>query len=61
MLILQIQIEVSLGNPYVMLFNKTTNVCAYLERKHNDPVVTLLFDELKNIFKLTKCPLAKVY
>lgn len=43
-----------------MLFNKTTNVCTFLEKKYNDPVVKILFGELTKIFKLTKCPFPKV-
>lgn len=56
----QIRIEVSLGNPFVMMFNKTVDVCLFLEKKINDPLVNIFFKELTTIFKLTKCPLPKV-
>lgn len=44
-----------------MLFNKTANICTFLEKKFNDPIVNLLFKELTKVFKLTKCPIPKVF
>lgn len=53
-------IEVNLGNPFVMVFKKTANICKFFEQKNNDPLVNIVFKEMQKVFKLTKCPLPKV-
>lgn len=49
----------SFGNPPVMLFNKTENICRILEKKYVDPLINMLFKDFSSVIKLKKCPLPK--
>lgn len=55
-----VQSQFSLGKPYVMLFNKTINVCQFFLSKYRDPFIYIIYNEISKIIPVEKCPLKKV-
>lgn len=52
--------RVSIGNPYVAIFNKIVNVCKFLKSKKQPPFIVLLLEMFQKHFGIGKCPFRKV-
>lgn len=52
--------QFSLGNPYVMLLNKTINMCKFFKSKYRDPLMYIIYNQISKIIKVDQCPLKKV-
>lgn len=51
--------QFSLGNPYVMLLNKTINMCKFFKSKYRDPLMYIIYNQISKIIKVDQCPLKK--
>lgn len=52
--------QLSLGDPYVMLLNKTINMCKFFQSKYRDPLMYIIYNQVSKIVKVDQCPLTKV-
>lgn len=55
-----VQSQLSLGDPYVMILNKTINMCQFFKSKNRDPLMYIIYIQVSKIIKVDQCPLLKV-